>query len=81
MAYLQPNQIKMAVLFWYPIKSDATVHVYAGQVRFYKVPETHDHVYIYTLHLRTGAGQRVEHIRGEILPARPHLRFSRHPGL
>ena len=38
----------MAVLFLYLVESDATVRhytvAYTGQVKVYKVPETHDHV-------------------------------------
>ena len=49
---LQPDQIYMAVLFWYLVKSDAIVYatlyeqyiVQTGQVTFNKVPETHGHV-------------------------------------
>ena len=41
-------QLNMAVLFWYLVKVTCpvydTAHVYAGQVTFYKVPETHGHV-------------------------------------
>ena len=45
---LQPDQINMAVLFWYLVQSDdwvccGTVAPYTGQVKFYKIPETHDH--------------------------------------
>ena len=47
---LQPDQINMAALFWYPIKSVASICyctvAYNEQVTFYKVPETHDHVTI-----------------------------------
>ena len=42
---LQPDQINMAVFFWYPVNSDASVQIaYTGQVNVYKVPETHGHV-------------------------------------
>ena len=45
---LQPDQINMAVLFWYLVKSDASVRFHTltctGQVTFYKVPEKHGHV-------------------------------------
>ena len=48
-AQLQPDQINMAVLFWYLGKSDASVQysgaeTYTGQVTFKKVPETHAYV-------------------------------------
>ena len=44
--FLQPDQLYMAMLFWYLVKSDfyATVHAYTGQVTFYKIPETYGHV-------------------------------------
>ena len=48
--YVQGDQINMAVLFWYLVKSDARVRYYTvaynGQVTFYKVlvPEEHGHV-------------------------------------
>ena len=49
---LQPNQIKLAVFFLYPVKSDAIILyctvAYTGQVTFYKVPEKHNHVYLVT---------------------------------
>ena len=45
---LQPDQITMAVLFWYLATSNASVRyytvVYAGPVTFYRVAETHGHV-------------------------------------
>ena len=43
---LQGDQLNMAVFFWYIEKNDlyATVHVYTGQVTFYKLPEKHGHV-------------------------------------
>ena len=46
--YIYNDQINMAVLYWYPVKSDAsyaTVHTvpYAGQATFYKVTKTHGH--------------------------------------
>ena len=51
---IQPNQINMAVLFWYPIKSNASVRytteAYTGQVTLYKVPETHCYVRLVTLY-------------------------------
>ena len=49
--------IYMAVLFLYLEKSDASVRysklAYTGQVTFYKVPETHGHVYLVTLYVYT----------------------------
>ena len=41
---VQPDQLNMAVLFWYLVKNDA------GQVRFYKLLELHGHVYLVTLY-------------------------------
>ena len=45
---LQPDQINMFVLFWYLVKSDASVRyctvAYTGQVTFKGVPEQCDHV-------------------------------------
>ena len=44
----------MAVFFWYLVKVTcpvyATVNVYTGLVTFYKVPETHGHVKLVTIH-------------------------------
>ena len=45
---LQSDQINMAVLFWYLVKSDASVRyctvAVTGQVTFYKVPEQNGQV-------------------------------------
>ena len=45
---LQPDQINMAVCFWYLAKGTcpvyATLQAYTGQVTLYKVPEIHGHV-------------------------------------
>ena len=45
---IQPDQINMAVLFWYLVESDASVRyltvVDTGQVTFYRVLEIHGHV-------------------------------------
>ena len=55
---IQPDQMNMAVYFWYLVKSDlsnirhVTAHTYAGQVTFYKLPETHGHVELVTLYIR-----------------------------
>ena len=53
--YSQPDQINMNVFFWYLVKRDASVRyctvAYTGQVTFYKVPETHSHVYLVTLYM------------------------------
>ena len=48
MVYIPPDQINMAVFFWYLFKFDlssvyATVHLYTGRFTFYKVPESHSH--------------------------------------
>ena len=47
--YIQGDQFKMGVFFWYLGKSDLpSVHVYSSvhwmQITFYKVPEKHGHV-------------------------------------
>ena len=48
--HIQPNQLNMAVLFWYFVKSDATVRyctlAYTDQVTVCKVPETNSHLCI-----------------------------------
>ena len=48
---VRPDQINMAVLFWYLVKSDAIVfatysihYTYTGQVTFNKVSDAHGHV-------------------------------------
>ena len=44
---IQPDQINMAMFFWYIVKSDFSSVGYnanTGQVTFYEVPETHGHV-------------------------------------
>ena len=53
---LQGDQLTIAVVFWYLVKSDLvySVHVfctYTGQVTFHKVPEKHGHVKLVTLYL------------------------------
>ena len=51
---VQGDQFNMAFLFWYLVKSDASVRystvAYTGQVTFYKVPEQHGHAYLATLY-------------------------------
>ena len=47
---IQPDQMVMAVLFWYLVKCDSIVNsyctvAYTGEVTFYKVPEKHGPVY------------------------------------
>ena len=46
--YIQPDQINMAVVFLYLAESDTSVRfctvAYTGQITFYKVQETHNHV-------------------------------------
>ena len=45
MIQLQPDQINMAVFFWYLVKVTCPVYiVYTGRATFYKVPETHGRV-------------------------------------
>ena len=47
--FIQPDQINMAVLFWYLVESDLSsvgycTEAYTRQVTVYKVPEKHGHV-------------------------------------
>ena len=48
MGDIQPDQINIVVLFWYLVKSNASVRyctvAYTGQVTDNKVPEPHGHV-------------------------------------
>ena len=54
---VQPDQINMAVLFWYLLKSELSsvlVHyctMHTGPVTYYKVAEQHKHVWMATLYL------------------------------
>ena len=49
---IQSDKLNMVLFLWFLVTFSVytTLHVYTGQVTFYKVPETHDHVELITLY-------------------------------